>query len=93
MTDHNNFGEKDNDIEKLLRKQYYMNYFLDPIQYDFRTYKILYYFHRNNEPLFYLALSYTSKILLNSRYRTFHFQCCFQKENYFKSIWEILCYD
>lgn len=51
-----------NEIDLLIKKQYYLTYFFDPIQYDFRTYRILYYFHRNNEPLFYLALSYTSKI-------------------------------
>ncbi len=61
MTDNKANEEKNHDIENLLRKYYYINYFLDPIQYDFRTYRILYYFHRNNEPLFYLALSYTSK--------------------------------
>jgi len=47
-------------FQNLIKKHYYFDYFLDPIQYDFRSYKILYYFHRNNEPLFYLALSYTS---------------------------------
>ncbi len=58
------------DIENLLVRNYYMNYFFDPIQYDFRTYRILYYFHRNNEPLFYLAFSYTSifKIFLLINY-------------------------
>lgn len=61
MTDNKANEEKNKDIENLLRKHYYINYFLDPIQYDIRTYRILYYFHRNNEPLFYLALSYTSK--------------------------------
>lgn len=61
MIDNKSIDDKNKDIDNLLRKQYYMNYFLDPTQYDFRTYRILYYFHRNNEPLFYLALSYTSK--------------------------------
>lgn len=37
------------------------NYFLDPIQYDGRTKRILKYFYLNNEPLFYLACSYCSK--------------------------------
>lgn len=55
--------EENCEIENLIRRKYYLNYFLDPMQYDFRIYRILYYFHRNNEPLFYLALSYTSKFL------------------------------
>ena len=55
---------KKKEVENLLKKQYYLTYFFDPTQYDLRTFRILSYFHKNNEPLFYLALSYTSKMLI-----------------------------
>ena len=43
-------------IKLLIKKKYLFNFLLDPIQYDGRVRRIIYYFHRNNEPLFYLAL-------------------------------------
>jgi hypothetical protein len=49
-----------NKIKKYHKKNYLFNYLFDPTQYDGRTFRIIYYFHRNNEPLFYLALSYCS---------------------------------
>lgn len=41
-----------------------IEYFLSPIQYDGRIKRILKYFYLNNEPLFYLALSYCSKKII-----------------------------
>lgn len=35
-----------------------LNYIFDPIQYDGRIKRILKFFYLNNEPLFYLAMSY-----------------------------------
>lgn len=45
-----------------LSSNYTKNYFLDVTQYDNRTIRILNYFYLNNEPLFYLAFSYCSKL-------------------------------
>lgn len=55
--------ENDKELMKLekhlsIKKNIFINYFLDPIQYDGRIKRILKYFYMNNEPLFYLALSY-----------------------------------
>lgn len=58
---------KEKEIQKLLNahltQHYLINYFLDANQYDGRSLRILNYFYLNNEPLFYLAFSYCSKLL------------------------------
>jgi len=66
-------------IEKSIKRNYLLLFWLDPTQYDGRIKHILHYFHKNNEPLFYLAFSYCSmiKIFINNSYCVFCILCCF----------------